>query len=46
MSISVQILCFLPVGFNTTIYFDVFLTVHHIIDSFHLPTLMHNFFIH
>jgi len=23
-------------------YFDVFLTVHHSIDLFHLPTLMHN----
>ena len=26
--------------------FDVFLTVHHSIDLFHLPTLMHNSFIH
>ena len=26
--------------------FDVFLTVHHSTDSFHLPTLMHNSFIH
>ena len=26
--------------------FDVFLTVHHSIDLFHLPNLMHNFFIH
>ena len=25
---------------------DVFLTVHHIIDLFHLPTLMHISFIH
>ena len=24
--------------------FDVFLTVHHSIDLFHLPTLMHNSF--
>ena len=23
-------------------FFDVFLTVHHSIDLFHLPTLMHN----
>ena len=27
-------------------YFDMFLTVHHSIDLFHLPTLMHNSFIH
>jgi len=26
--------------------FDVFLTVHHSIDLFHLLTLMHNSFIH
>jgi hypothetical protein len=26
--------------------FDVFLTVHHSIDLFHLPTLTHNSFIH
>ena len=26
--------------------FDVFLTVHHSIDLFHLPSLMHNSFIH
>ena len=26
-------------------YFDVFLTVHHSIDLFHLPSLMHNSFI-
>jgi hypothetical protein len=26
--------------------FDVFLTVHHIIHLSHLPTLMHNSFIH
>jgi len=26
--------------------FDVFMTVHHNIDLFHLPTLMHNYFIH
>jgi hypothetical protein len=25
-------------------YFDVFLTVHHNIDLFHLPILMHNFY--
>jgi hypothetical protein len=27
-------------------YFDVFLTVHHSIDLFHLPALMHNSFVH
>jgi len=27
-------------------FFYVFLTVHHSIDLFHLPTLMHNSFIH
>jgi hypothetical protein len=27
-------------------WFDVFLTVHHSIDLFHLPTVMHNSFIH
>ena len=27
-------------------YFDVFLTMHHSIVLFHLPTLMHNSFIH
>jgi hypothetical protein len=26
--------------------FDVFLTVRHSVDLFHLPTLMHNSFIH
>ena len=29
-----------------TKYFDVLLTVHHSIDLFHLPALMHNSFIH
>jgi len=28
------------------LYFEVFLTVHHSTDLFHLPTLMHNSFIH
>ena len=31
---------------DTYAYFDVFLTVHHSIDLFHLPTLIHNSFIH
>jgi hypothetical protein len=31
---------------DLTNIFDVFLTVHHIIDLFHLPTLTHNSFIH
>ena len=34
-------------GTSTTMHkFHVFLTVHHSIDLFHLPTLMHNSFIH
>jgi len=28
------------------VFFYVFLTMHHSIDLFHLPTLMHNSFIH
>jgi hypothetical protein len=31
---------------NMFFTFDGFLTVHHNIDLFHLPTLMHNSFIH
>jgi hypothetical protein len=31
---------------SITLYFDVFLTVHHNMDLLHLPTLMHNSFIH
>ena len=31
---------------DTGIEFDVFSTVHHSIDLFHLPILMHNSFIH
>ena len=30
----------------SSVYEDVFETVHYIIDIFHLPTLMHNLFIH
>jgi len=30
---------------NIRYYFDVFLTVHHSIELFYLPTLMHNSFI-
>jgi hypothetical protein len=33
-------------GLSPYFCFDVFLTVHHCIDLFHLPTLMHNSFIH
>ena len=29
-------------SYNTILCFDVFLTVHHSIELFHLPTLMHN----
>jgi len=36
----------LDVGTLEFILFYVFLTVHHSIDLFHLPTLMHNSFIH
>ena len=35
-----------PVGVTGVLPFYVFLTVHHIIDLFHLPTLMHSSFIH
>ena len=31
---------------TSKISFDVFLTVHHSIDLFHLPTLMHSSYIH
>ena len=44
--IKTRILCLIGGGFpgGITIFslFDVFLTVHHSIELFHLPTLMHN----
>jgi hypothetical protein len=46
--ILLQYPIFLYSTYLTMMYtnFDVFLTVHHTIDLFHLPTLMHNSFIH
>ena len=38
--------CQMPHGNFYIKFFDVFLTVHHSIDLFHLPHLMHNSFIH
>jgi len=32
--------------YNHFVVFDVFFTVHHVIGLFHLPTLMHNSFLH
>ena len=39
LSIDLLVRCFLC---TQLLQFDVFLTVHHSIELFHLPTLMHN----